>query len=191
MRSTPKQIRMIWGLEIFSNHFCLTIEELNLQINLRQKSLDDFYILSRAWSTQHWLALTAHWRKLTLKVQRAEHAQKQLSYVSHNGASCFFIVTHLRTHLYPPSSTHKLGCPICKVPSSPFSSHLTPYDVSAHTIWYERSHHLMWALTSNGVRWLSRRFVKTLVAAKNNLVQNAKQICTWRHRSRRVQTPIL
>ena len=25
MRSTPKQIRMIWGLEIFSNRFCLTI----------------------------------------------------------------------------------------------------------------------------------------------------------------------
>ena len=73
-----------------------------------------------------------------------------------------------------------------QVPSSPFPSHLTPYDVSAHTIWHERSHHMMWALTSYGVRWLSRRFVKTLVAAKNNLVQNAKQICTWRHRSRRV-----
>ena len=28
MRSTPKQIQMIWGLEIFSNHFCLTINRL-------------------------------------------------------------------------------------------------------------------------------------------------------------------
>ena len=32
VRSTLKQIRMIWGLEIFSNHFCLTIEELKFQI---------------------------------------------------------------------------------------------------------------------------------------------------------------
>ena len=52
--------------------------------------------------------------------------------------------------------------PALAVPSSPFPSHLTPFDVSAHTIWYERSHHMMWALTSYGVRWLSRRFVKTL-----------------------------
>ena len=32
------------------------------------------------------------WRKLTLKVQRAEHAQKRHSYVSPNGAS-FFMLT--------------------------------------------------------------------------------------------------
>ena len=78
-----------------------------------------------------------------------------------------FFYRHSFTHPFISTFQHlQVRLSNLQVPSSPFPSHLTPYDVSAHTIWHERSHHLTRALTSYGVRWLSRRSVKTLVGAK-------------------------
>ena len=94
---------------------------------------------------KHWRSLTANWRTLTLKTREAQISTWEVP-KTYKSAQVVFYRNLLSTF-------QRL-----QVPSSPFPSHLTPFDVSAHTIWHERSHHLMWALTSNGVRWLSRRF---------------------------------